>query len=374
MQETAKKTTEKTAVKTKSKIIDKIVDEAIDRSIDKSVDKTVDKTIDKSAVKDVVKPEVTVVIPNHNGIRFLAECLRAIYGGDLIPEVIMVDNASTDGSVQWTAEHYPQVRTILFDHNTGFCKAVNAGISHSATEFVILLNNDTQTAPGFVSELLRTIKQDRRIFSVAAKMLTLSDPGKIDDAGDYYCALGWAFARGKNQPANRYTSETRIFAACAGAAIYRKKILEELGCFDETYFAYLEDIDIGYRAQIAGYYNLFAPSATVLHAGSAASGSRYNHFKTDYTSRNSIYLISKNMPLLQIIWNLPFFIIGFAVKFLFFLLKGMGPRYLKGLLSGISLSLSKTGRSRRTPFRWQNTGRYLAIQLQLYYNILRCLL
>lgn len=333
--------------------------------------KAVDKAIDKSIRPDVGQSEVTVVIPNHNGLRYLEDCLRSIYDGDLIPEVILVDNASTDGSVSWTAEHYPQVRAVLFDHNTGFCKAVNAGISRSATEFVILLNNDTKPSPIFVSELLRTIKQDRRIFSVAAKMLSLSDPGKIDDAGDYYCALGWAFARGKKRPSSLYTKETRIFAACAGAAIYRKEILEELGCFDETYFAYLEDIDIGYRAQIAGYYNLFAPSATVLHVGSGASGSRYNRFKTDYTSRNSIYLIGKNMPLFQIIWNLPFFIIGFSVKWLFFLLKGMGVRYLKGLISGIRLSLSKTGRSNKTPFRWKHTGRYLAIQLQLYYNILR---
>ncbi len=326
---------------------------------------------DEEKKPDLGRPEVTVVIPNYNGLRYLEDCLRSIYVGDLIPEVVLADNASTDGSVSWTAEHYPQVRTIAFDHNTGFCHAVNAGISQSSTEFVILLNNDTKPSPTFVSELLRTIKQDRRIFSVAAKMLTMSDPDKIDDAGDYYCALGWAFARGKNRPSARHTKETRIFAACAGAAIYRKDILEELGSFDETYFAYLEDIDIGYRAQIAGYYNLFAPSATVLHAGSGASGSRYNRFKTDYTSRNSIYLIGKNMPLLQIVWNLPFFIVGFSVKYLFFLLKGMGPRYLKGLLSGIRLSLSKTGRSHKTPFHWKNTGRYLVIQLQLYYNILR---
>ncbi len=315
--------------------------------------------------------EVAVVIPNYNGIGFLKECLKSLFFGDLIPEIIVVDNGSADGSAEWVAKQYPQVELICFEENTGFCRAVNAGIEKAETKYVILLNNDTVVDPGFVTALVETIGKDERIFSAGAKMLCLSEPEKIDDAGDYYCALGWAFASGKNKPSTGFNKEKRVFAACAGAAIYRKSMIEELGYFDEAHFAYLEDIDIGYRAQLKGYYNLFAPKAEVLHAGSGASGSRYNDFKTDLTSRNSIYLIYKNMPFLQILLNLPFLLIGFGIKFLFFLLKGMGVRYLKGLWQGIKLSASEKGKSKRIRFKWRNIGYYVRIQGQLYWNIFR---
>ncbi len=315
--------------------------------------------------------KVTVVIPNYNGVHYLQECLKSLFSGDLIPDVIVSDNGSEDGSAGWVAENYPQVRLICFEENTGFCKAVNAGIKQAATEYVILLNNDTVAAPGFVSGLVEAISKDERIFSAGAKMLCLAEPEKIDDAGDYYCALGWAFARGKHKPSANFNKEKRIFAACAGAAIYRKSIVEELDYFDEAHFAYLEDVDIGYRAQLKGYYNVFAPKAEVLHAGSGASGSRYNLFKTDQTSRNSIYLIYKNMPFLQILINLPFLLIGFGIKFLFFALKGMGGRYLKGLGQGFVLSASKKGKSRKVRFKWSDFGYYVRIQGQLYFNMLR---
>ncbi len=117
---------------------------------------------------------------------------------------------------------------------------------------------------------------------------------------------------------------TKFFTSCAGAAIYRKKIFEKIGYFDEEHFAYLEDIDVGYRARINGYENWYAPKAIVYHIGSGTSGSRYNHFKTRYSSRNNIYLIYKNMPFLQILLNLPFLILGFGMKILFFTQKRNG--------------------------------------------------
>ena len=115
----------------------------------------------------------------------------------------------------------------------------------------------------------------------------------------------------------RVRHEWYSIMTCGGAAIYRKKIMEKIGYFDEEHFAYLEDTDIGYRARIYGYENWYAPDAVVYHVGSGTSGSRYNHFKTRYSSRNNIYLIYKNMPLLQIILNLPFLVAGFLIKFLF---------------------------------------------------------
>jgi GT2 family glycosyltransferase len=282
-----------------------------------------------------------------------------------------VDNGSSDGSIEHVKANYPDVKLIALKENTGFCHAVNVGIKNADTDYVILLNNDTTVHHGFTRSLTSAIEQDERIFSVAAKMLNMENPEIIDDAGNFYNALGWAYARGKGKNNARYLNETDIFASCAGAAIYRRSYLEELGYFDEAHFAYLEDIDIGYAARLRGYKNRFCPEAEVVHAGSAASGSRYNDFKTDLTSRNSIYIIFKNMPILQIIFNLPFLLLGFFIKFLFFCRKGMGLRYLRGLGQGFKLSFSEVGRSHKVRFRWKYLRYYLIIQIELFINIFR---
>ena len=198
-------------------------------------------------------------------------------------------------------------------------------------------------------------------------MLQFHDREKIDDAGNFYNALGWAFARGKGKPAKNYEKEKKIFSSCGGAAIYRKALFQELGYFDEEHFAYLEDTDIGYRAQIAGYENWYFPKAKVYHVGSGTSGSRYNQFKIRYSSRNNIYMLYKNMPLLQILLNLPLLLAGFAVKLVFFSLKGYGREYAAGIKNGFSIS----EKDRKVPFRWENLLNYCRIQLQLWVNLIR---
>ena len=138
-------------------------------------------------------------------------------------------------------------------------------------------------------------------------------------------------------------SRQRFFAACGGAAIYRRDVFAKIGYFDENHFAYLEDIDIGYRARIFGYQNGYCPDAIVYHAGSGASGSRYNAFKVDLSSRNSIYLIYKNMPLLQLILNLPFLLLGFLVKTLFLYKKGIWASLSAGTVEGHPAVLLQRG-------------------------------
>lgn len=317
--------------------------------------------------------KATVIIPNYNGIKYIKDCLDSLYQLKEQPAftVLVVDNGSDDGSCRLVQERYPQTRLIALMENTGFDHAVNVGIREASTPYVILLNNDTQVRPGFVQNLIDAIEQDRSRFAVSACMLMWDRPDLLDDGGDRYCALGWAYARGKGRSAVRYDKPVEIFSACAGAAIYRKAVFEEIGYFDEKHFAYLEDLDIGYRARIYGYRSWYEPSAQVLHAGSASSGSRYNTFKTRMSSVNSVYVIGKNMPLLQWIWNLPFLIPGFIVKTVFFFLKKMGMLYVKGLFQGLALLLSKEGRAHKVPFRWKHLGNYLAIQGQLYVNLVR---
>ncbi|MBQ7920144.1 MAG: glycosyltransferase family 2 protein [Lachnospiraceae bacterium] len=313
--------------------------------------------------------QVTVVIPNWNGSKYLEKCLDALLTQQGVFDVIVVDNGSTDGSVEILANKYPTVKTILLKENTGFCHACNVGIEASDTPYVILLNNDTEVQPGFVENLVKAIEADERIFSVSAQMLQIQNPELIDSAGDMYTLMGWGYSRGKGKPAKNYDKPVKIFSACGGAAIYRKSILDKIGLLDENHFAYLEDMDLGYRARIYGYTNMYESTAKVIHAGSASSGSRYNEFKTKLAAANNAYMIGKNMPFLQLIFNLPFIFAGVVVKAVFFARKGMGRLYLRSYFEGIRRCFSEEGKKHRIKFRWGNLGNYLRIEVELIFNV-----
>lgn len=316
--------------------------------------------------------KTTVVIPNYNGIKYLKDCLDSLEKcGEQDFEVIVVDNGSNDGSIELIENDFRTVKLIKLSENTGFAYAVNRGIEAADTEFVLLLNNDIVVKEGFVANLENAIESDSKIFSVNARMLSMQDENVLDGTGDYYCALGWAFAAGKGKKADKYrTKRCNIFSACGGAAIYRKTVLDEIGLFDEAHFAYLEDVDLGYRARIRGYKNIYEPSAVCLHAGSGSSGSRYNEFKIKLSARNSIYLIYKNMPLLQLIINLPFITVGIIIKFLFFVLKGYGSIYIKAICDGFAICKKE----KKVVFELKNTGSYVLIEIELLANIIRRLM
>lgn len=328
--------------------------------------------------------KVSVIIPNYNGKEYLENCMDSLMRQDVRSfEVIVVDDASSDDSLLRVKEKYPEngafprTRYTAHEENLGFCRSVNDGIALAEAPYVILLNNDTAVEPSFVKELYYTIRRyeknpgRRKIFSVQAKMVSMQEKEIMDDAGDYYCALGWAYAAGKGRPAAHYDKERRIFASCGGAAIYQKEVLQTLGGFDENHFAYLEDIDIGYRARLHGYENLFTPKAVAYHAGSAASGARYNPFKARLSARNSIYLIYKNMPNWQIIANLPLFVIGYSLKVSFYILKGMGDTYIKGMSEGFRLCGSAEGKRCRQDFKEIGLWRCLKMEGELLENTFR---
>lgn len=316
--------------------------------------------------------EVAIVIPNYNGMQYLETCLSSLERQSFREfNIYLVDNGSTDQSRSFVSGRFPGVQWIQLDQNYGFSRAVNEGILRSEEPYVILLNNDTQAEETFVEELLQGIRRHPKAFSAGAKMLSWQERDKIDDAGNYYNMLGWAFARGKGKPEEKYRKEQKVFAACAGAAIYRRELLEETGLFDEEHFAYLEDLDIGYRARILGYENWFLPKARVYHVGSGTSGSRYNLFKIRYSSRNNIYLIYKNMPLLQILLNLPALVPGFLAKLVFFASKGYGREYAAGIKNGCSISRKKENRSKKVKFSFRHLPNYIVIQWELFVNIFR---
>lgn len=235
--------------------------------------------------------KVSVVTPNYNGLEFLKNYFESLNNdSECIGEVIIVDNGSSDSSldyIQSNSFNFPVI-VIRNDENRGFAPAVNQGISKAKYDYVFSLNNDTEIKEGSIKAMLDLI-QDDDVFSVQAKMLQANNKNLIDDAGDEYNLLAWTKKVGENQDSANYQTVKEIFSSCAGAALYKKSVLEEIGAFDDNYFAYMEDVDLAIRSQINGYRNLLCPDAIVYHIGSATSGSRYNEFKVKIAARNNVW-------------------------------------------------------------------------------------
>lgn len=302
----------------------------------------------------------TIIIPNYNGMKFLETCVDSLRRQTCQSfRLLVVDNGSEDGSVQWLKEQ--GIESIFLNENTGFSGAVNRGIKAAATPYVLLLNNDVRVDKHFVAEMVQAIERSERIFSVSSRMIQMFKPGRMDDAGDMYTVLGWAFQRGVGQETGRFNRSCRVFSACAGAAIYRRELFERIGLFDEKHFAYLEDIDVGYRARIEGYDNVYCPAAKVWHVGSGTSGSKYNAFKVRLAARNNVYLNYKNMPFLQLLANAAPIALGMVIKYFFFKKIGFATEYVEGLKEGF-----KTARScKRVAYRPEHLKNYLLIELEL---------
>ena len=310
--------------------------------------------------------KVTVIIPNYNGLRFLKDCLTALENQSMKDfETLVIDNASSDESVAYIRENFPNVNVMVMEKNLGFSGGVNVGIQSAKTPYVLLLNNDTEVDTHFVEEMVHAIEESPNIFSVSSKMIQFYDREKLDDAGDLYGILGWGFQRGIDAPATSYTKKEEIFSACAGAAIYRKDVFEKIGYFDELHFAYLEDIDVGYRGKIAGYKNMYCPTAIVYHVGSGTSGSKYNSFKVKLAARNSVYLNYKNMPNIQLVINSLPLCLGWFLKWRFFKKNRIKKDYVDGLKEGFSTRK----KCKRVQFQWKNWKNYVKIEWQLIKNM-----
>ena len=307
---------------------------------------------------------ISIVIPNYNGNKYLKPCLDSVYAQTYQDfELIIIDNASTDGSYEWL-EAYPNIQFKRLNQNYGFSRAVNEGIYLAKGKYVLLLNNDTIMEADFLDEILKEMENHPKAFAVCSKMIQYHHPDLIDDAGDEYTLLGWTRKRGDGESTAKYTKSGAVFSACAGAALYRKAVLEEIGYFDETFFAYMEDVDISYRARIYGYKNRYCADAKIYHIGSATSGSRYNEFKVRLAAQNNVYVPYKNMPLLQLVLNSPFLIAGYLVKYLFFMKKGLGCAYKEGIINGIK-GLKHV---KKVPFRWSHVASYINIEGMLIKN------
>ncbi|WP_407432318.1 glycosyltransferase family 2 protein [Methanobrevibacter sp.] len=313
--------------------------------------------------------KVSVITPNYNGVKFLKNYFKSLDDdSEYIGEVIIIDNGSDDSSIDYIQNNSFNFPVVLIknDENMGFAPAVNQGILKAKHDYIFSLNNDTEIKKGSIKAMLDLIR-DENVFSVQAKMLQSNNKQLIDDAGDAYNLLGWTKKIGENQSSDNYSQVVEIFSSCAGAALYKKDVLNEIGLFDDNFFAYMEDVDLAIRSQINGYKNLLCPEAIVYHIGSATSGSRYNEFKVKIAARNNIWTVYKNLPIPLKIINFIFLFLGFLIKYIFFVKKGFGSLYLEGIKEG----MSTRSKLKKVNFKKDNLKNYFKLEYKLIVNTLK---
>ena len=240
-------------------------------------------------------PRISVIVPNWNGLEHLDTCLGALDRQTFDDfEIIIVDNASSDGSVAFIRRKYPQAKVIELPENRGFAGACNAGIRAAQGEFVVLLNNDTEADPGWLAAIVDAFQRRPEAGIVASKMLLFDRRDVFHTAGDFYGFDGIPGNRGVwERDHGQFDREEYVFSACGGSAAYRRTMLDRIGLLDEDFFFSCEDLDLAWRAQLAGWRAVYTPAAVVYHKLSATGGGATASF---YDGRNFLYLIAKNYP------------------------------------------------------------------------------
>ena len=275
----------------------------------------------------------TVVIPNWNGERFLDLCLKSLRNqsfGDF--ETVVVDNGSADGSVDFVRKHFPDVRVVELGENRGIAAAFNVGVETSDTEYVVLLNNDTEQDERWLEELIGAAdaRADAGLF--ASKLVDFHDRRILDGAGDAMRLSGLPYRLGHGErDRGQFDEPGYVFGACAAAALYRRSLFEEVGRFDEDFVSYCEDGDLSFRAQLAGHRCFYVPGAVVYHMGSASSGGKRSPTATRLGTQNSLGLLVKDLPLSAVPHILPFLVFGQLARFATAAATGSLRAHLEGL-------------------------------------------
>lgn len=307
-------------------------------------------------------PSTAVVIPNWNGLDFIGPCLESVLAQSVSPLVIVVDNGSIDGSIEFIEKEFPRVALIKLDKNYGFTGGVNRGIEKALSggaEYIALFNNDAVADPHWLQHLLKTATDFPAAGIVTSKILHM-DKKKLDSTGDFYTTWGLPFPRGRDElDTGQYDGEESqvVFGASGGASLYRAAMLKKIGLFDDRFFAYYEDVDISFRAQLAGYKIRYTPEARVFHRIGGTS-SKIGSFTRYHSSKNFVLLFTKDMPGSLFYKNLPFFILSALLMLLSGLKKGIFLTTLKGLLKGTQLAVigipirRRVQRSRTVPISY----------------------
>lgn len=293
--------------------------------------------------------KVAVVVPNWNGKDSIEACLESLRTQSLKHHVIVVENGSTDGSLELLKSDFSDVELVINKTNLGFAGGVNSGIKIAIKQdydYIALLNNDAVAGKDWLKHLVQTLNDNEKLGIVTSKIVN-SDGSELDSTGDYYTTWGLPYPRGRGEAnTTKYDHQTEVFAASGGASLYRLSMLQEIGLFDEDFFAYYEDVDISFRAQLAGWKVSYVPNAIVNHQIGATS-SKLRGFTTYQTMKNLQLLLFKNIPrkyLYRVGWRY------FLAESLFFfraITRGQGVTAFQGDAKGTYLLLHNALGKRR---------------------------
>ena len=297
-------------------------------------------------------PELSVLIVNYNGEDQIRDCLKSLAGQSCADfEIVIVDNGSKDQSLSeikkalklsWLCNI---TKIIELSSNSGFAGGNARGLKETSGRYIATLNNDTEVNETWLEELLLAIKKDERIGICASRLIAYGTK-KIDSAGDLFSRALRGFKRGEREPAASFGEGCLIFGACAGAALYRREMLEDIGFFDEDFFLIYEDTDLNLRAQLAGWKVMYVPTAIVYHKVRSSIG-KMSELAAYYSLRNSELVRFKNIPFGVFLLCLPQFIIGMISEFVYFAIKHRFFRlYLKAKFDALKL-LPKMLRKRK---------------------------
>ena len=298
-------------------------------------------------------PDVSVVIVTWNGRKFLDACLTAVAAQQGVnAETIVVDNASTDGTPDYLRDRFPWVRVVVLDTNRGFAGGNNAGVREARGRYIALLNNDTIPDPAWLRTLLAGIDEQAGFALMASRIVYMHDPGVIDSAGDGFLRSGGAFKRYHGAPSTNAEQSGEVFGVCGAACLMPKAVFDELGGFDEDFFASHEDVDLSYRARLLGYRCRYVADAIVRHHGSATLG-RVSAWAVFHGQRNLEWVYVKNTPAMLLLRTLPGHLVYNAAAAVHFARIGAAGAFLRAkvaALAGLPKMLRKRAavqRSRR---------------------------
>ena len=273
---------------------------------------------------------VTVIIVNWNGGALLGQCVRHLQAQTRPPDrVLLVDNASTDNSLALLPA-WRLLTVLRMDSNLGFAAGNNHAIAQCDTEYVALLNPDAFAAPDWLEQLLQSANTHPASAAFGSRQLCHEDPTRLDGIGDCYHLSGMAWRQGHGHVQQaRHLVEQDIFTPCAAAALYRRAAIVALGGFDENFFCYMEDVDLGFRLRLAGHTARYVPSAVVRHVGSATSGGRHSDFSVFHGHRNMVWTFVKNMPAPLLWLLLPWHLAANLAALIVFSARGQGKTILR---------------------------------------------
>jgi len=267
-------------------------------------------------------PSLSIIVVNYNGKHFLKDCLESIQASEASgAEIIIVDNASSDGSCEYLRREFPSVTVMSLDRNYGFAEANNRGAKAASGVFLLFLNNDTIVTPGWSKNLLDVLSSDPAVGATGSKLLLYNHPGKVNSAGANIIFNGGGYDIGyMDADSDKYNISGPRGAVCAASLMVRREEFLSLGGFDPLYFMYFEDVDLCWRYWLAGYKVLYIPHSVVYHRFGGTTGSdRHTPLRVFYGTRNSMFNILKNNECRHILLSLCFNVFYHAAKLLGFI-------------------------------------------------------